>query len=72
MESAHDGVVASRVYETGLPEYIGREVALMTAFEIISIFLGILALLMSFGSMLIALLVFLDKEKNSSKKSKHK
>ena len=72
MESAHDRVVASRVYETGLPEYIGGEVALMTAFEIISIFLEILALLMCFGSMLIALLVFLDKEKNSSKKSKRK
>jgi len=66
MESAHDRVVASRVYETGLPEYIGREVALMTAFEIISIFLGILALLMSFGSLLIALLAFLDK------RNKHK
>ena len=61
MESAHDRVVASRVYETGLPEYIGGEVALMTAFEIISIFLGILALLMSFGSLLITLLAFLDK-----------
>ena len=72
MESAHDRVVASRVYETGLPEYIGGEVALMTAFEIISIFLGILALLMSFGCLLIALLAFLDKEKNSSKKSKRK
>ena len=72
MESTHDGVVASRVYETGLLEYIGREVALMTAFEIISIFLGILDLLMSFGSLLIALLAFLDKEKNSSKKSKRK
>ena len=44
----------------------------MTAYEIISIFIGILALLMSFGSMLIALLVFLDKEENSSKKSKRK
>ena len=66
MESTHDRVVASRVYETGLPEYIGGEVALMTAFEIISIFLGILALLMSFGSMLIALLAFLDK------RNKHK
>ena len=66
MESAHDRVVASRVYETGLPEYIGGEVALMTAFEIISIFLGILALLMSFGSLLIALLAFLDK------RNKHK
>ena len=66
MESTHDRVVASRVYETDLPEYIGREVALMTAFEIISIFLGILALLMSFGSLLIALLAFLDK------RNKHK
>ena len=66
MESAHDRVVASRVYETGLPEYIGGEVALMTAFEIISIFLGILDLLMSFGSLLIALLAFLD-ERNKQK-----
>ena len=57
---------------TGLPEYIGREVALMTAYEIISIFIGILALLMSFGSLLIALLDFLDKEKISSKKNKRK
>lgn len=46
---------------TGLPEYIGREVALMTAYEILSIFIGILALLMSFGSLVIALLAFLDK-----------
>ena len=66
------GVVASRVYETGLPEYIGREVALMTAYEIIMVFLEILASLMSFASLIIALLVFLDKEKNSSKKSKRK
>ncbi len=60
-ESTHDGVVASRVYDTGLPEYIGREVAPMTAYEIISIFLGTLALLMSFGSLIVALLAFLDK-----------
>ena len=33
----------------------------MTAFEIISIFIGVLALLISFGSLLIALLAFLDK-----------
>ena len=66
------GVVASRVYETGLPEYIGREVALMTAYEIIMVFLEILASLISFGSLIIALLVFFDKEKNSSKKSKRK
>ena len=72
MESTHDGVVASRVYETGLPEYIGREVALMTAYEIIMVFLEILASLISFGSLIIALLAFFDKEKNSSKKSKHK
>ena len=33
----------------------------MTAFEIISVFIGVLALLISFGSLLIALLAFLDK-----------
>lgn len=60
-ESNHDRVVSSRVYDTGLPEYIGREVAPMTAYEIISIFIGILALLMSFGSLIVALLAFLDK-----------
>ena len=60
-ESTHDRVVASRVYDTGSPEYIGREVAPMTAYEIITIFIGILALLMSFGSLIVALLAFLDK-----------
>ena len=65
-------MVASRVYDTGLTEYIGREVAPMTAYEIISIFIGILALLMSFGSLIIALLAFLDKEKSSSRKSRRK
>ena len=54
-------MVASRVYDTSLTEYIGREVAPMTAYEIISIFIGILALLMSFGSLIVALLAFLDK-----------
>ena len=44
----------------------------MTAFEIISVFIGVLALLMSFGSLLIALLDFLDKEKISLKKNKRK
>ena len=39
-KSTHDRVVASRDNENGLPEYIGREVALMTAYEIISIFIG--------------------------------
>ena len=47
--------------KTGSPEYIGREVALMTAYEIISIFLGILTLLFAFGSLIVALLAFLDK-----------
>lgn len=33
----------------------------MTAYEIITIFLGILALLISFGALIIALLTFLEK-----------
>ena len=33
----------------------------MTAYEIISIFTGILALVMSFGSLLVAVIAFLDK-----------
>ncbi len=53
---------------TGLPEYIGREVALMTAYEIISIFIGILALLISFGSLLVALLAFLDRDRKNRRK----
>ncbi len=39
----------------------------MTAYEIISIFLGILTLLIAFGSLLVAFLAFLDK-RNSKKK----
>jgi len=54
-------VVASLNFTPGLPEYIRGEVAQMTAFEIISIFIGILALLIAFGSFVIALLAFLDK-----------
>ena len=38
----------------------------MTVYEIITIFIGILALLMSFGSLVVALLAFLDK------RNKHK
>ena len=67
-KSTHDRVVASRTNETGLPEYIGREVALMTAYEIISIFIGILALLMSFGSLIVALLAFLDRDRKNRRK----
>ena len=54
-------MVASQNFMPGSPEYIRREVAQMTAFEIISIFIGILALLIAFGSFVIALLAFLDK-----------
>ena len=67
MESTHDRVVASQAYKTGLPEYIGREVRDMTAYEIIMIFLGVLALLISFGMLLITFLAFLDK-RNKKKK----
>ncbi len=38
----------------------------MTAYEIISVFLETLVVLMSFGSLLVALLAFLDK-RNTSK-----
>ena len=47
--------------KTGSPEYIGREVVHVTAYEIIMVFLGVIGLLISFGGMLIALLAFLDK-----------
>lgn len=55
------GVAPPRLSKTGLPEYIGKEVAPMTAYEIISIFIGILALLISFGSLIVAIIAFLDK-----------
>ena len=41
----------------------------MTAYEIIMVFLGILALLISFGGFIIALLTFLDKRKVSENKN---
>lgn len=40
----------------------------MTAFEIISIFIGILTLLITFGSLIVAFLTFLDKKGNRKKK----
>lgn len=40
----------------------------MTAYEIISMFIAILALLMSFGGLIIALLTFLDKRDRKRKK----
>lgn len=39
----------------------------MTAFEIISIFIGILTLLCTFGGLIIAFLAFLDKRKRKKK-----
>ena len=44
-----------------------REVCDMTDFEMISVFLGIIGLLIAFGTMLIALLTFLDKDKKERK-----
>ena len=67
-ESTLDRVVASQHQMSGLPEYIGGEVTLMTAYEIISVLIGILALLMSFGSLIIALLAFLDKRNRNKRK----
>ena len=52
----------------GLPEYIGREVASMTAADIILIFIGIIGLLIAFGSFVIALLAFLDRDKDHKRK----
>lgn len=37
----------------------------MTAYEILSIVIGILALLISFGGLIVALLTFLDKRDKS-------
>lgn len=39
----------------------------MTAYEIVSVFMGILALLISFGSLIVALLAFLDMRNNKQK-----
>lgn len=39
----------------------------MTAYEILSIVIGILALLISFGNMFVALLTFFDKRKKEAK-----
>ena len=52
----------------GLPEYIGREVASMTAADIILIFIGIIGLLIAFGSFVIALLAFPGRDKDHKRK----
>ncbi len=40
----------------------------MTAFEIISIFIGVLTLLATFGSLIVAFLAFLTREKENKNK----
>lgn len=40
----------------------------MTSYEIVEIFIGILDSLMSFGSLIIALLAFLDRDRKKRKK----
>jgi hypothetical protein len=60
-------VAASQVLKTGLSEYIGGEVMFMTTADIIMIFISIVGLLISFGSLIVALLTFLDK-RNKRKK----
>lgn len=40
----------------------------MTAYEIISVFLGILTLLFAFGSLIVALLAFLDRDRKNRRK----
>ncbi len=61
------GAAASRISVLVYQEYIGREVRNMTAADIILIFIGIIGLLISFGSLIVAFLTFLDK-RNSKKK----
>ena len=53
---------------TGLPEYIREEVTSMTAADIILIFIGIIGLLIAFGSFVITLLAFLDRDKDHKRK----
>ena len=60
----HDGVVSlPSQWNTGSPEYKGREVTCMTVYETIMVVLGVIGLLISLGSLLIALLNFLDERK---------
>ena len=58
------GWFVSRVITELLNSVVGREVRYMTAFEIITIFIGILGLLFAFGSLIIAILNFLSKRNN--------
>ena len=40
----------------------------MTAYEVITVFTEILALLMSFGSLIVAFLAFLERDRNNKRK----
>lgn len=42
----------------------------MTAYEIITIFIGILTLMISFGSLIVALLAFLNQDRKKKRKRK--
>jgi preprotein translocase subunit Sss1 len=61
-KSTHDRVVASRALKPIQSEYIRREVVHMMAADIILIFIGIIGLLISFGSLIVALLAYLDRK----------
>ena len=52
---------------TGMPEFIGREVALMTVYETIMVVLGVIGSLISLGMLAVALLNFLDKRNTKQK-----
>ena len=43
----------------------------MTAADIILIFIGVIGLLIAFGSFVIALLAFLDRDKDHKRKNAH-
>ncbi len=68
-EKPFDRVVASQAVTVNLAgviydsrTYTRWEVTLMTDYETIMVFLGILALLVSFGTLLIALLAYIDRK----------
>ena len=63
------GLVASRANDRLAG--IHRKVAPMTAADIILIFIGVIGLLIAFGSFVIALLAFLDRDKDHKRKNAH-
>lgn len=67
-KSTHDRAASSHLLKTGKPEYIGRGVMYMTAADIILIFIGIAGLAVSFGSLIVTSLTFLDKRERKRKK----